>query len=346
MRADVRDISPGVRILAAAAALSVTAILAVALGSVQIGFRDILAAVGLGAERDIGVAATHIVRLVRLPRVATAAGAGAALGLAGLAMQTVFRNALAGPGVLGVSAGAGLGVAIVLLTGVGATGAVATVPAAMAGAALVLVAAIAVNRAVGHPVLLLVMGLLFGYAASAVTTLLLASAPGQGLERYIVWSFGSFALPPGPGPVLLPAAAGIAAVGLAVAGPRVDALLLGLHYAESSGVHARRTQAILIVVAGGLTGMVTAYTGPISFLGVAVPHIARGWIGRSQHRLLVPATAVIGGWLAIAADLVARLPGNEHVLPLNAVLALVGVPVVLVVLLRGRRSGDGDGIGL
>jgi iron complex transport system permease protein len=208
------------------------------------------------------------------------------------------------------------------------------------------VAAIAVNRAIGHPVLLLVMGLLFGYAANAVTTLLLASAPGQGLERYIVWSFGSFALPPGVGPILLPIAAALAAVGLSVAGPRVDALLLGHHYAESSGIHARRTQGILVVLAGALTGVVTAYTGPISFLGVAVPHIARGWIGRSQHRLLVPTTAIIGGWLAIAADLVARLPGHEHVLPLNAVMALVGVPVVLVILLRARHSGDGEGLGL
>ncbi|HKK48781.1 MAG TPA: iron ABC transporter permease [Alkalispirochaeta sp.] len=341
-----RGTSPIAGILAAVAALLVTALLALAMGSVPIAFRDMLTAVGIGPEREISGAASYIIRLVRLPRVVTAAGAGAALGLAGLTMQTVFRNALAGPGVLGVSAGAGLGVAIVLLTGVGASAAVATVPAAMVGAALVLVAAIAVNRAVGHPVLLLVMGLLFGYAANAVTTLLLASAPGQGLERYIVWSFGSFALPPGPGPILLPMAAGLTAVGLAVAGPRVDALLLGPYYAESSGVHARRTQAILIVVAGGLTGLVTAYTGPISFLGVAVPHIARGWIGRSQHRLLVPATAIIGGWLAIAADLVARLPGNERVLPLNAVMALVGVPVVLVILLRGRRSGDGEGIGL
>ncbi len=337
---------PAARILMAVLALLATAVLAVMLGSVPIGMRDVLAALAGGADHEVGSAAVYIVRLVRLPRVATAAGAGAALSLAGLTMQTVFRNALAGPGVLGVSAGAGLGVAVVLLTGVGSSLAIATVPAAMVGSALVLVAAIAVNRAVGHPVLLLVMGLLFGYAANAVTTLLLASAPGQGLERYIVWSFGSFALPPGPGPILLPVVAAGTAVGLAVAGPRVDALLLGPHYAESSGVHARRTQGILIALAGGLTGLVTAYTGPISFLGVAVPHVARGWIGRSQHRLLVPATAIIGGWLAIAADLVARLPGNEHVLPLNAVMALVGVPVVLVILLRGRQSGDGEGLGL
>ncbi|MEX2444299.1 MAG: iron ABC transporter permease [Alkalispirochaeta sp.] len=346
MRDSLVHTSPGARILAAVGALMLTAVLAIVLGSVSIRFREILAALGVGPQQEVSVAAVHIVRLVRLPRVATAAGAGAALSLAGLTMQTVFRNALAGPGVLGVSAGAGLGVAVVLLTGVGVSVSMATVPAAMVGAALVLVAAIAVNRAVGHPVLLLVMGLLFGYAANAVTTLLLASAPGQGLERYIVWSFGSFALPPGPGPILLPTAAVLTAVGLAVAGPRVDALLLGSHYAESSGIHARRTQGILIAVAGGLTGLVTAYTGPISFLGVAVPHIARGWLGRSQHRLLVPATAIIGGWLAIAADLVARLPGNERVLPLNAVMALVGVPVVLFILLRGRRSGDGEGLGL
>lgn len=215
----------------------------------------------------------------------------------------------------------------------------------MVGALAVLALASAVNHLVGRPVYVLLLGLLFGYAASSLTTVLMASSPAQGLQRYVVWSFGSFAVPPGPLPVTLLLLAVAAAVGLSVSGPRLDALLLGRDYAESSGIHARRTQGLLILVAGVLTGLVTAVAGPISFLGVAAPHVARGWVRSSRHRVLAPATAVLGATLALVADLVARLPGSPRVLPLNAVLALVGVPVVVAVLLRGHR-GAGEELGL
>jgi iron complex transport system permease protein len=287
-----------------------------------------------------------IVRTIRAPRTVAAIAAGSALSLAGLLMQTVFRNALAGPGVLGVTSGAGLGVAIVLLSGVGAQAVVPTGAAAVIGASAVLGLALLVNRIIGQPVILLVLGLLFGYAASAGTTLLMASSPAEGLERYIVWSFGSFALPPGPAPPLLAVAVLAVAVVLSVSGGRLDALLLGQLYAESSGLNARTVQGILILVAGVLTGLVTALTGPITFIGVAVPHLARGWIRSSRHALLVPATVLMGSCLGIAADIVSRLPGVDRVLPLNSVMALVGVPVVLTVLLRPGRRVTEEGIGL
>jgi iron complex transport system permease protein len=215
----------------------------------------------------------------------------------------------------------------------------------MVGALVVLALASAVNHLVGQPVYVLLLGLLFGYAASSLTTVLMASSPAQGLQRYVVWSFGSFAVPPGPLPGTILLLAVVTVVGLSVGGPRLDALLLGRDYAESSGIHARRTQGLLILVAGILTGLVTAVAGPISFLGVAAPHVARGWVRSSRHRVLVPATAVLGATIALVADLVARLPGSSRVLPLNAVLALVGVPVVVVVLVRGHRSA-GAGLGL
>ena len=327
-------------IAAACAALLAATAASLMLGSVHVGFSDLLAVLGPGGGASSGgdsvSAAARIVTLVRLPRTVTAIGVGSALGLAGLVMQTVFRNALAGPGVLGVTAGAGLGVAAVLLAGVGASIPGLTAVAAMVGAGLVLVLALTVNRIVGQPVFLLVLGLLFGYAASSITTLLMAAAPGEGLERYVVWSFGSFALPPGAAPWVILAAAGATTAALTVAAPRVDALLLGPQYAESIGIHARRLHGTLILLAGTLTGLVTAFTGPIVFLGVAVPHIARGVVRSSRHRILVPMTALTGASLALVADIAARLPGSDRVLPLNSVMALVGVPVVLAVILRAQ----------
>lgn len=321
-----------------------------ALGSVRVAPADIvriLSGAGApGAGQGLTTGAEAIIRLVRLPRTLTALGAGAALGLAGLVMQTVFRNALAGPGVLGVTSGAGLGVALVLLAGPAAGLPGVTALAALAGAAGVLLLALLVNHLVGEPVFLLVLGLLFGYAASSITTLLMASTAAEGLQRYIVWSFGSFALPPGSAPVLLPAMAALATAGLAGAGPRVDALLMGPLYAESSGLHARRMQGLLIAGAGVLTGLVTAYTGPIVFVGVSVPHIARGILRSSRHRRLAVMTALCGAVLGLGADLVARLPGSERALPLNAVTSLLGVPVVVAVVVRARAAGGRGGMGL
>ncbi|MCG8480376.1 MAG: iron ABC transporter permease [Spirochaetales bacterium] len=342
------------KILALCVVLPLLMALSLLLGSVSISPHSIWSALSSPAASalDPGEAAispdphTIIIRTVRLPRILTAVGAGAGLGLAGLLMQTVFRNALAGPGVLGVSAGAGLGVALTLLAGIGGQAAAPTTIAAIAGSGVVLAVMVGVNRVVDQPVLLLVLGLLFGYAANAVTTLLMASSPTEGLERYIVWSFGSFALPPGPAPFTLVVVAVAAALLLSFAGPTIDALLLGSAYAESSGVHAKRTQGALILLAGTLTGLITAFAGPISFLGVAVPHIARSWLKSSRHRLLAPATALVGSLLAVGADLVSRVPGSGRVLPLNAVTALVGVPVVLAVVLRAYRDTSGRGSGL
>ncbi|MDA3948097.1 MAG: iron ABC transporter permease [Spirochaeta sp.] len=339
--------------------LVILAGLSLSLGSVRISGGDLWAALSapFGTEETAGATtgrsddagetvARVIVHTVRVPRTITALGAGAALSLAGLLMQTVFRNALAGPGVLGVTSGAGLGVALVLLAGAGSGMGVPVGVAAVFGASAVLGLALVVNRVIGQPVILLVLGLLFGYAASAGTTLLMASSPAEGLERYVVWSFGSFALPPGPGPIVLLGTVILVAVVLTGSGPRLDALLLGPLYAESSGLNARSAQGLLILVSGVLTGLVTALAGPITFIGVAVPHLARGWIRSSRHTALVPTTAALGASLGVAADIVSRLPGVERVLPLNAVMALVGVPVVLSVLLRPGRRVTEEGIGL
>ena len=312
-------------------------------GSVQFAFSEVARVLVGPVSNEI---VSIVVRTVRVPRIAAAVAVGAALSVSGLVMQTVFRNALAGPGVLGVGSGAGFGVAVVLLTGIGSDLFLPVGIAAIIGASSVLLLALVVNRLVGEPVVLLVLGLLFGYAASAGTTVLMASSRSEGLERYITWSFGSFALPPDSGQTIVLLAVIVAAVFFTLVGPRIDALLLGAQYAESSGISASRYHALLIGTAGALTGLVTALAGPITFLGVAVPHLARGWIGSSRHRVLVPATCLIGASLAVAADLVARMPWSDRALPLNAVTALIGVPVVLSVLFGNRGGRGGGGLGL
>ena len=318
---------------------------ALMLGSVPLAPGEIVRALGTAftgeVPSDPRLALARVILLqVRLPRVLVATGAGAALSLAGLLMQTVFRNPLAGPGVLGVSAGAGLGVALVVLAGVGARLSAPTLVAATIGAGAVILLMMIVHRAVGRPVVVLVLGLLFGYAAGAVTAVLMAAGPAEGLEQYVIWSFGSFALPPGQGQAILISAVLLAAIPLTVSGSRLDSLLLGPAYAESLGIHARRLQGTLLLTAGILTGAVTAFTGPISFIGVAVPHLARGFLRTSRHRYLIPAVVIAGAGLAVLADLLARLPGSDRVLPLNAVLAIVGVPVVLMVILRPSAGGE------
>lgn len=324
--------------------LLAASLLSLLLGSVPVAPKQVIGAL-LGLE-GVDPATILIIRSVRLPRLLTALGAGAGLSVAGLLMQTVFRNGLAGPGVLGVSAGAGLGVALVILTGLGSQLSGASFLAAVIGSAVVLLLALLVNRVVEEPVILLVLGLIFGYAANAGTTLLMASSPAEGLERYIAWSFGSFALPPGPGPLLLAGGTLTAGFLLSLLGRRLDVLLLGTAYTESSGIHARRAQGSIILLAGAITGLVTAMTGPISFIGVAVPHLARGFLKSSRHRELAPATALLGAALAVTADLLARLPGSDQILPLNAVMAILGAPVVLTIILRRSLGASGEGLGL
>lgn len=336
----MKNIAPVLLLLAIAT-------LALMLGSVPLTPGEVVRALWSAAPPgDARLELARVILLhVRLPRVLVAAGAGAALSLAGLLMQTVFRNPLAGPGVLGVSAGAGLGVALVMLAGLGARLSAPTVLAATVGAGCVILLMMIVHRAVGRPVVVLVLGLLFGYAAGAITAVLMAAGPAEGLEQYVIWSFGSFALPPGRAPALLAGAVILCAVPLTVIAPRVDALLLGASYAESLGIHARRLQGSLLLAAGLLTGIVTAFTGPISFIGVAVPHLARGYLRTSSHRKLIPAVVTAGATLAILADLLARLPGSDRVLPLNSVMAIVGVPVVMMVILR-PSPGDESGVEL
>jgi iron complex transport system permease protein len=333
-----------VRVLVLPPLLFVWAALVLLLGSVPLSRGQVI--VALTDPNRVEPATGAIVISVRVPRLLTAIGAGAGLSLAGLRMQTVFRNGRAGPGVLGVSGGASFGMALVILTGLGAQLSAASFVAATIGASAVLSLALLVNRAIEQPAVLLVLGLIFRYAANAGTTLLMASSPAEGLERYIAWSFGSFTLSLGPGPPLLLGGTVILGLILSVLGGWLDVLLLGPAYTESSGVQARRPSGSVIIKAGAKTGLITAMTGPISFIGVAVRHPARGFLESSRHQLLAPATALLGTTVAVVADLVARFPGSDDVLPLNAGMAIVGAPVVLTIIIKRSLRASGGGIGL
>ncbi|PXA90863.1 iron ABC transporter [Nostoc sp. 3335mG] len=320
---------------------------AIALGSTPIPLEAVLGA--LGGQSASGNPDAQIVLSIRLPRAITAALAGAALGAAGLQMQTLMRNPLADPFVLGITAGASLGVALVVLAsgsvvgaflagGLGLGGGLALVGAATLGGAAVLLPTLAVAARLKNPATVLIFGLMTGYAVSALVTVLVAGAAPDQLARWIAWGFGSFsAVTWTELQVLAPALA----AGLLVAAfttKQLNVLLLGGAYARSMGLDVRLMRIVTMASASLLAGAVTAFCGPIGFLGIAVPHMARAMLGSSDHRALVPAVVLLGALAALVAQLVSLLPGQFGVLPLNAVTALIGAPVVGFVILRSRRG--------
>lgn len=324
--------------LGAAAVVGVVA--AVALGPTPVPLGDTVAVL-LGAE-PADPRWSVVIGTVRLTRAVTAVLAGAALGVAGLTMQTLFRNPLADPYVLGASSGAGLGVALYLAATTAATftvgaGRIGAVGAAALGAAAVLMLVLSMARRVRSAVTLLVIGVMVGAVTSAVVSLVLAWGDPRIAQQYLLWGMGSFdAATTGDLPVLAPVVAAGLLVAALVAKP-LNALLLGESYARSMGVDVRRVRLAVMVAAALLAGGVTAFCGPVAFIGIAVPHLARVIFGSSDHRVLLPGSALVGVVTAIACVIVAHPPGTATVIPLNVVTSLAGAPVVIAVLLRSRR---------
>lgn len=321
--------------------------LSLAIGSVTIPLSDVLSVlVGGDTERASWAV---IIEDVRLPRAISAVLAGAALGVAGLQMQTLLRNPLADPFVLGITAGASLGVALVVLgTGGGAAvlfgsslglaGDSAVAVAAVLGALAALAPVLAISARVRNPATVLIVGLMFGYAVQALVTFLVVGTSFEQLQRWISWGFGSFTGVTWPQLSLF---APLIVVGVAlvlVATKPLNALLLGQTYAQSIGLNARRARLLILAGASVLAGVVTAYCGPIAFLGVAIPHIARALTGTSDHRVLVPAVVLAGAALALFAQIASLSFADGGVLPLNAVTSFIGAPIVIAVLLRSRRG--------
>lgn len=283
-----------------------------------------------------------IVRRVRLPSIILAATAGGGLAAGGLLMQTLFRNPLAGPGVLGITSGASLGVALVMLAQplwffLPLPQDLLVALAALGGAITVLLLIVLADRRVGDGITLLIMGLMVGYLCSALVSVLQVASDAGALKGFVIWGMGSFNgmdLPRLPW-VVVPVILGLIAA-VALAKP-MNAMLLGDLYAESMGVPVKRVRRISIWTTGVLAGTITAFCGPIAFLGLATPHLARAMVRTADHRVLMPASILLGAVLALACDLIVRSFVGSASLPLNAVTSLLGAPVVVWVLLRGHN---------
>ncbi len=314
-------------------------------GSVLIQWTDIFSVLmGKTSVTDIS---RVIVLEYRLPQAITALSVGMGLGVAGLLLQTIFRNPLAGPSVLGISSGASLGVAIVILLGtslqfdwLGSThilSELGVVFAAFSGALLVLGIILFASGRIANVVSILIIGIMIGYTVSAIVGFLQFMSHAEELHAYVLWGLGSFSNSSSEQSVfLLISMLIVVGIGFVFIKP-LNALLMGESYARSVGVNTTRVQRAVIILSGLIIALATAFTGPIAFIGLAVPHLARNLFRSSNHGLLIPSVLLMGSILTLLCNLIAKLPGYDTSLPINAVTSLIGAPIVIwVIVKRGR----------
>ena len=321
--------------------VAVLFMLCLLVGAVRIPAADVMAIL-MGQDAGLKPSWHYIVMESRLPQAITATLCGGALGVSGLMLQTAFRNPLADPGIFGLSSGAALGVALTMLLlggslSVGSLhvgGFVAVIVAAFAGAMAVTLIIFWLASMVRSGVMLLIIGIMIGYLSSSAIALLNFFATDEGVKSYMVWGMGSFG---GVTMDLMPVFATVTLAGIAGAmllAKPLNALLLGDHYAENLGISLTRIRNLLLLLTGLLTAITTAFCGPVSFIGLAVPHIARLLFGTDNHRVLMPATLLSGAVVALLCNLICFLPGEWGVIPLGAVTPLMGAPDIIYVLIR------------
>lgn len=315
-------------------------------GSVQIPLTDVVGILFTpNTSSEINPTWSYIILETRLPQTLTALLCGGALAVTGLMLQTAFHNPLAGPDVFGINSGAGLGVAIVMLWLGGSvttemfsvSGFVAVLLAAFIGAMLVTGLIFFFSTLVRNNVMLLIIGIMVGYVSSSAIELLNFFSTEEGVKSYAVWGMGDFG---GVSMQNMPVFASITVVGLLLAIlliKTLNALLLGEEYAESLGINTRRTRNLLLIITGILIAITTAFCGPISFIGLATPHIARLILGTQNHTRLLPATILCGSAIALLCNILCNLPGDGGIIPLNAVTPLIGAPVIIYVLVKTKR---------
>ena len=315
-------------------------ILNLVMGSVSIPVEETFRI--LIGEDDVKPSWQYIILSSRLPQALTAILCGGALAASGLMLQTAFRNPLAGPSIFGINSGAGLGVALVMLFlggsisagSVSLSGFVAVLVAAFIGAMLVMMLIFFFSTIVRNHVMLLIIGIMIGYISNSAISLLNFFATDEGVRSYMVWGLGSFG---GVSMKMMPVFASITILGLVgslLLIKPLNALMLGDRYAENLGINIIKVRNWLLIVTGILTAITTAFCGPVAFIGLAVPHIARLLLTTDNHRSLLPATILMGAVIALLCNLITILPGESGVIPLNAVTPIMGAPVIIYVILK------------
>ncbi|HEV2478338.1 MAG TPA: iron ABC transporter permease [Puia sp.] len=315
-------------------------------GSIRIPVRDIFHILFHPGSGDLTWG--FIVRSIRLPKAITAVLAGCGLSVSGLQMQTMFRNPLAEPGVLGITAGASFGVAAVMLSGgsmatlyaireLGSPGSWLIAGAACVGAGLVMLLVVALSSRLRDNVLMLVIGLMMNSITVALTSIWQFFSNPEEVKEYLLWTFGSLGGVTGSQLYILTTVVAVGLVAVFLSSKMLDALLLGENYARSMGLTVKRARIIIVCSTSLLAGSITAFCGPIGFMGIAVPHLARLLFNTSSHRVLMPASCLLGAILLLACDCIAQWPGTQTVLPINIITSLVGAPVVIYLLVRRKN---------
>ena len=318
-------------------------ILNLVMGSVSIPVEETFRI--LIGKDDVKPSWQYIILSSRLPQALTAILCGGALAASGLMLQTAFRNPLAGPSIFGINSGAGLGVALVMLFlggsisagSVSLSGFVAVLVAAFIGAMLVMMLIFFFSTIVRNHVMLLIIGIMIGYISNSAISLLNFFATDEGVRSYMVWGLGSFG---GVSMKMMPVFASITILGLVgslLLIKPLNALMLGDRYAENLGINIIKVRNWLLIVTGILTAITTAFCGPVAFIGLAVPHIARLLLTTDNHRSLLPATILMGAVIALLCNLITILPGENGVIPLNAVTPIMGAPVIIYVILKRQH---------
>lgn len=295
---------------------------------------------------DVNESWKYIILQTRLPQALTAILCGGALAVSGLLLQTAFCNPLAGPSIFGINSGASLGVAFVMLLfggsitagAVSVTGFLAVLIAAFVGAVAVMAVLLFFSNLVNNNVILLITGIMIGYISSSAISLLNFFATEEGVHSYMIWGLGNFG---GVSMAQMPLFAAVTIVGLICALLLIkplNAVLLGEQYAENLGINTIKLRNCLLLVTGLLTAVTTAYCGPIAFIGLAVPHIARMLLKTDNHRYLIPGTILSGAAISLLCNIICVLPGDNGIIPLNAVTPIMGAPVIIYVIIKGRHQ--------
>ena len=326
--------------------LAFLVLLNLVLGSINIPVSEIKAILFTGDEANRIF--ENIILKTRLPQTVVSLGAGMALGVSGLLMQTLFRNPLAGPSVLGISSGSSLGVAFVMLftgnilgftfTSLGAWGDFAVVFSSLIGAGLVLALILFISHRIGGTLSVLIIGVMIGYLSSSLVSLLKFYSPEEDVHNYVIWGLGSFSRLATDRAMMFALITIIPSILATFLSKPLNLLALGDRYAANLGLNIRRARFLIIAFAGFLTAIVTSFCGPIIFIGVAVPHLAKLLSKTSNHFYLILNAALLGAATALLCNLIARMPGMEQEMPINSVTAFIGAPVVIWVIWKRRKE--------